>query len=83
MQEFMKKNTNEFRGRSVTVKEYESITQAIRRFKKKVDNSGVLKDLREHEFYTPPSIAKKKAHAAAQARWNKKVRESAPKKSFH
>ncbi len=38
-------------GRVVTLKENENINQALRRFKKKVEDSGVLDELRDREHY--------------------------------
>ncbi len=46
---------------------------ALRKFKKKVQESGVLQELREREFYTKPSAKRKKAKAAARSRWIKKL----------
>lgn len=67
---------NKLKGRTVTAKEHENINQLLRRFKKKVEESNVLEDLREHEFYDKPSITRKKAKSAAKARWMKKIREN-------
>jgi ribosomal protein S21 len=57
-------------GRSVLVGD-NNLEKALRKFKKKVQNSGVLLELKEREFYTPPSVAKKAAQAAARRRWQK------------
>ena len=46
---------------------------ALRKFKKKVQEDGILQELREREFYTKPSLKRKKAKAAARARWLKKL----------
>ena len=46
---------------------------AMRKFKKKVQDSGKLQTLREKEFYEKPSLARKRAKAAARARWLKKM----------
>lgn len=48
----------------VMVKPGESIDQALRRFKKQIQQSGVLKEYREHEYYEKPSDRKRKAKAA-------------------
>jgi small subunit ribosomal protein S21 len=70
-------------GRSVTVKEFENINQALRRFKKKVDDSAVLDDVRRHEFYEKPTTERKRKKGAAKARWNKQLRDNQlPKKMF-
>jgi small subunit ribosomal protein S21 len=67
----------------VYVKENENINQALRRFKKKVDDSGLLEELRKREFYEKPTTERKRKAGAAKARWNKKLRENAlPKKMF-
>jgi small subunit ribosomal protein S21 len=72
-----------FNGRSVTVKEFENINQALRRFKKKVDDSAVLDDVRKHEFYEKPTTERKRKKGAARARWNKQLRDNQlPKKMF-
>jgi small subunit ribosomal protein S21 len=70
-------------GTVVTLKENENINQALRRFKKKVEESGVLDTLRKKEFYEKPTTARKRSKAAAIARWKKKLRENElPKKQF-
>ena len=70
-------------GRVVVLKENENINQALRRFKKKVEDSGVLDELRQKEFYEKPTTKRKRLKGAAKARWNKKLRENElPKKLF-
>jgi small subunit ribosomal protein S21 len=67
----------------VVVKEHENINQALRRFKKKVDESGLLDTLRKKEFYEKPTTKRKRLRGAAEARWRKKLRENElPKKLF-
>lgn len=48
----------------VQVKPSESLDQALRRFKKQLQQSGILKEAREHEHYEKPSDKKRKAMAA-------------------
>lgn len=48
----------------VQVKPNESLDQALRRFKKQLQQSGILKEAREHEHYEKPSDKKRKAEAA-------------------
>lgn len=70
-------------GRAVIVKEFENINQALRRFKRKVDDSAVLDDIRKHEFYEKPTTERKRKKGAAKARWNKQLRDNElPKKMF-
>jgi small subunit ribosomal protein S21 len=63
------------KGNRVTVKEHENINQALRRFKKKVEASGTLEDIRKKEFYEKPTTERKRKKGAAKARWKKKLRE--------
>ncbi len=48
----------------VQVRQNESLDQALRRFKKQLQQSGILKEAREHEHYEKPSDKKRKAEAA-------------------
>jgi small subunit ribosomal protein S21 len=66
---------NRLKGNTVVLKEHENINQALRRFKKKIDESGLLEDLRAKEFYEKPTTARKRAKGAAKARWKKKLRD--------
>lgn len=47
----------------------ESFESLIRRFKKTVEKSEILKTLREYEAYEKPSETKKRKKAAAVKRW--------------
>jgi small subunit ribosomal protein S21 len=77
------KQFNKSKGTGITVKEFENINQALRRFKKKIEESGILDDLRKNEFYEKPTTERKRKKGAAKARWNKKLRENQlPKKLF-
>ena len=70
------------KGRSVTVQD-NNVERALRKLKKKVQNSNVLNDLRKKEFYEKPTTVKKRKKSAAVNRWNKKLAEQAlPKKLY-
>ena len=70
-------------GRTVVLKENENINQALRRFKKKVEESGILDELRQKEFYEKPTTMRKRLKGAAVARWRKQLRDNQlPKKMF-
>lgn len=74
---------NKLQGLGVTLKENENINSALRRFKKKVEESGVLETLRKKEFYEKPTTERKRKKGAAKARWAKKLREQQlPQKLF-
>jgi small subunit ribosomal protein S21 len=61
------------KGTGVTVKDGENINQALRRFKRKVEEAGTLDTLREKEFYEKPTTERKRKKGAAKARWRKKL----------
>jgi small subunit ribosomal protein S21 len=61
----------------------DNVEKALRKFKKKVSDSGLLQELREREFYEKPTTARKKAKSAARRRWKKKLdSEQLPKKLY-
>ena len=43
----------------INVKENESIDKALKRFKKKFEKSGILKEIRGRNFYEKPSVTKR------------------------
>ncbi|TPE44876.1 30S ribosomal protein S21 [Pontibacter mangrovi] len=44
----------------VNVKDNESVDRALKRFKKKFERTGVLKELRSRAYFEKPSISKRK-----------------------
>ena len=48
-----------------------NVEKAIRRLKRKVENAGILKELRDRQHYTKPSEKRKLAKKAARKRWLK------------
>jgi small subunit ribosomal protein S21 len=63
------------KGTGVTVKDGENINQALRRFKRKIEDAGTLDTLRSKEFYEKPTTERKRKKGAAKARWKKKLRD--------
>lgn len=56
---------------------------ALRKFKQRVDDSGVLETVRQKMYYEKPTTVKKRRQGAARARWLKQLRDqSLPKKLF-
>jgi len=47
--------------------------KALRIFKKKVQEAGIVQEIRERQQYVKPSEQRKKAKAAGRKRWLKKV----------
>jgi small subunit ribosomal protein S21 len=73
---------NKLRGRSVLVQDG-NVERALRKFKKKIQASGLLDDLREREHYVKPTTQRKLKASAAKNRWKKKLREQQlPKKLY-
>ncbi|HSI06745.1 MAG: 30S ribosomal protein S21 [Myxococcota bacterium] len=52
----------------VVVKEGEPFEKALKRFKKKVEAAGILKEVRRREHYLKPSIRKKEKQRSAEKR---------------
>lgn len=74
--------SNKITGNLVVVT-HDNVEKALRKFKKKVAESGLLQDLRERETYEKPTTRRKKAKAAAKRRWKKKLSdEQLPKKLY-
>lgn len=59
-------------GRKVIVKDG-NVEKALRKLKKKVQESGLLIELQERERYTKPSVKRKIARSIAKKRWQKYV----------
>jgi small subunit ribosomal protein S21 len=73
---------NKLHGRSVLVPDG-NVDKALRKFKKKIQESNLLNDLRDREFYTKPTTARKLKASAAKSRWRKKIREQElPRKMY-
>ena len=71
------------KGTSVQLRETDNINVALRKFKRKIEESGLLDELRKREFYEKPTTERKRKKGAAKARWNKKIRDSQlPKKMY-
>ena len=70
-------------GCTVILRDGEPIEKALRKFKKKVLESGLLRELKEREQYEKPTTRRKKAKASAKNRWQKKLQyESLPTKLY-
>jgi small subunit ribosomal protein S21 len=69
-------------GRSVIVTDG-NVEKALRKFKKKIQTSGVLNDLRLKEFYVKPTTERKLKRSAAKNRWRRQLADQAlPKKMY-
>lgn len=60
-------------GKSVEVRDG-NIEKALRKFKKKIQNSGLLLELKEREQFVKPTTQRKLKASAAKKRWQKYLR---------
>jgi len=68
--------------RSVLVKDG-NVEKALRKFKKKIQEQGLLIELKERETYEKPTTRRKRKKSAARNRWQKQLRsQQLPKKLF-
>jgi len=78
----MTKNFHKNKGLTVEVRD-DNINAALRKFKRKVDDSGRLIDVITRTAYEKPTEERKRKKGAARARWLKKLAaESLPKKLY-
>jgi small subunit ribosomal protein S21 len=71
-----------FYGKTVLVKDG-NVEKALRKFKKKVQDSGLLQELRDRETYEKPTTARKRKKGAAKNRWRKQLAsQQLPKKLY-
>ena len=69
-------------GRSVLVTDG-NVEKALRRFKKKIQNAGLLLELRERETYQKPTARRKIKKGQARSRWRKYLRsQQLPPKQY-
>ncbi len=60
----------------VVVQDGESLESALRRFKRKVQQEDIIKDVKKHAFYLKPGERKRLKQALARKRARKKIRQS-------
>jgi small subunit ribosomal protein S21 len=73
---------NSLTGSTVYVRN-DNVEQALRKFKKKIQDSGLLQEVRDRGEYIKPTIVRKKKAAAAKQRWKKKLAsQRLPEKLF-
>jgi small subunit ribosomal protein S21 len=78
----MSKQNNKSLGNKVIVGDL-PLNVALRKFKQKVEDSGVLETLRSKMFFEKPTTERKRKNGAAKARWQKKLRDNElPKKNY-
>jgi small subunit ribosomal protein S21 len=69
-------------GKTVIVRD-DNVERALRKFKKKVQDSGLLQELRDRETYEKPTTVRKRKKSAARNRWRKQLaNQQLPKKLY-
>ena len=58
----------------IRVRENESFENALRRFKKQCEKTGIISEIRKREHYEKPSVKRKRKALAARKRALKRVR---------
>jgi len=57
--------------------------QALRQFKRKIEDNGLLQEVRERQEYIKPTTKRKMAKGRAKARWRKLIRsQQLPEKLY-
>lgn len=82
MSYYDKSSFKKLRGAAVIV-QHDNVEKALRKFKKKIMESGLLNELREREFYEKPTTERKRKKSQAKRRWDRKVSDQKlPKKLY-
>ncbi len=61
----------------IKIQEGESIENALRRFKRKVQQEDIIKDIKKHSFYLKPGDKRRAKQALARKRNRKRIRREA------
>jgi small subunit ribosomal protein S21 len=64
----------DYKMAEVKLQEGESIESALRRFKRKVQQEDIIKDIKKHSFYLKPGDKRRAKQALARKRNRKKMR---------
>ena len=59
----------------IRIRENESFENALRRFKKQCEKTGIISEIRKREHYEKPSVKRKRKALAARKRALKRMRK--------
>ena len=62
--------------------QHNDVDRALRKLKKKVANAGIVRELKEREYYEKPSERRRKQKARAIKRWEKKISTDLKKQAY-
>lgn len=71
----MSKNNDKIIKGSVVYVGDMPLNTALRKFKQKVDDSGVLETIKSKMYYEKPTTRRKRRAGAARARWLKRLKD--------
>ncbi|MDR2772372.1 MAG: 30S ribosomal protein S21 [Elusimicrobiota bacterium] len=57
----------------VKIREGETIDEALRRFKRECERSGIMQEIKKREFYKAPSVVKKEKLAETKRKIRRKM----------
>lgn len=78
----MSRNRERQRGLTIIVGD-RPIDVALRKFKQRVDDAGILEEVKSRMQYEKPTTTRKRKAGAAKARWRKKLlSQQLPRKMF-
>ena|SRR5271154_6981543 len=70
----LNRNWGEFNVAEVIIQESESLENALRRFKRKVQQEDIIKEIKKHSFYMKPGEKRRAKEALSRKRLRKKQR---------
>lgn len=70
----MSKNKDKLRGTKIVVGDM-PVDIAIRKFKQRVDDLGILEEVKKRMHFEKPTTERKRKKGAARARWLKKLKD--------
>lgn len=69
----MRKHNDSVRLTGLSVEVHDDFNKSLRIFNKKVQESGIVRELRDRQYFEPPSDIKTRKKKLARKRWLKKL----------
>jgi len=66
-------NKNTRKKGTIVIVQDGNLEKALRKFKNKIEDNGLLEELKEREAFIKPTMARKVAKSKARCRWLKQV----------
>ena len=68
--------TGDYLLAQIQVRENESLDGALKRFKKRIEETGILKEAKRHEHYEKPSDRRRRADAARRRKLRSEIEKA-------